>query len=182
MARIPPPNRDEMPADAQRVYDRIAAARGSVRGPYSVLMHHPALAETFAALGEQLRGKGLLSGADRELATLVAVREGKAHYAWAAHEGPARREGVRAEAIEAVREDWTPDGLTPRETAIVETVRALARDHRLTDEQHARAEAEFGRQALIELVVLAGLYTMVGFVLNAFAVEPAAGSGPTFAD
>lgn len=182
MARIPPPNREELPADAQRIYDQIATARGSVRGPYSVLMHSPALAETFAALGEQLRRHGLLSGADRELATLAAVREGKAHYAWAAHEGPARREGVRAEPIEAVREGLPSDGLPPREAAIIETVRALARNHRLTDAEYARAEAEFGRQALIELVTLAGLYTMVGFVLNAFAVEPTAGSGPTFSD
>jgi 4-carboxymuconolactone decarboxylase len=182
MARIPPPNRDELPPEAQIVYDRIASARGSVRGPYTVLMHCPALAEKVAALGEQLRGHGVLSGADRELATLAAVREGKAHYAWAAHEGPARREGVRPEAIEIVRGRRPADGLTTREATIVETVRALAREHRLTDEHYARAESEFGREALIELVALAGLYALVGTILNAFAVEPAAGSGPTFSD
>ena len=182
MARIPPPNRDELSPEARRIYDRIAAARGSVRGPYTVLMHYPALAEQVAALGDQLRGHGLLSGADRELATLAAVREGKAHYAWAAHEGAARREGVRPDAIEALRDGRPADGLTPREAAIIDTVRALIRDHRLTDEQYRRAETEFGREALIELVTLAGLYSLVGLILNAFAVEPAAGSGPTFPD
>lgn len=182
MARVPPPERDELAPEDQRIYDRIAAARGSVRGPYSVLMHYPALAERVAELGEQLRGRGRLSGADRELATLAAVREGKAHYAWAAHEGAARREGASPEAIEVLRGGRPPDGLSRRDATIIDTVRALARDHRLTDAQYARAEAEFGREGLIELVTLAGLYAMVGFILNAFAVEPAAGSGPTFAD
>jgi 4-carboxymuconolactone decarboxylase len=182
MARIPPPNRDDLSPEGQRIYDQMVSARGNVRGPYTVLMHYPALAERVSALGDQLRGHGVLSGADRELATLAAVCEGKAHYAWAAHEDPARREGARPEAIEIVRARRPLDGLTAREATIVDTVRSLAREHRLTDEQFARAEAEFGREALIELVAIAGLYAMVGTILNAFEIEPAEGSGPTFAD
>jgi 4-carboxymuconolactone decarboxylase len=54
---------------------------------------------------------------------------------------------------------------------IVDTVRALYRARRLTPEQFARAEAEFGRQDLVELVTLAGYYGMIAGVLNAFDVD-----------
>jgi 4-carboxymuconolactone decarboxylase len=171
MARVPSVTRDQLSPQDQAVYDRIAESRGGVRGPFPVLLHCPEIADHVAALGAQLRSKGLLSGADRELVIITRVREGAAYYAWAAHEALARGEGTRAEAIDVVRDGRPTDGLTPREAVIIDTVRALCREHRLTDELYARAEAELGRERLIELVTLAGYYGMVGFILNAFAVE-----------
>lgn len=176
MARVPTVTRDQLAPADQAIYDRIAESRGSVRGPFTVLMHCPALAEHVAALGSQLRTKGVLSGPDRELAILATVHEGQARYAWVAHEAAANREGTRAEAIAVVRDGRPADGLTPREAVIVDTVRALCRERRLTDAQYARAEAELGRAALIELVTLAGYYGMIGLILNTFAVDLPAGA------
>jgi len=152
MTRIPEPTRDQLSADARATYDHIAATRGGLRGPYGVLLHHPALADRVAALGEQLRFRSVLAGADRELAILAAAREVEAPSEWAAHEPIARREGTRAEAIAVVQEGRATDGLSPREAVIVDTTRALYRTHRLDDAHYARAEAELGRPALVELV------------------------------
>jgi 4-carboxymuconolactone decarboxylase len=55
MSRMPAARREELSAESQAVYDRIAATRGGLRGPYGVLLHHAALADRVAALGEQLR-------------------------------------------------------------------------------------------------------------------------------
>jgi 4-carboxymuconolactone decarboxylase len=180
MARLPVPQRDGLPPEGQQAWDAIAASRGNVVGPFLVLVHLPEVAERVAALGETLRFRGTLPDADRELAILTAGREGEALFEWAAHEPMARRAGVREEAIATVRDRLPVAGLTPREALIVEVVRGLVRDHRLRDELYARAEAEFGRQTLIELVTLAGYYTMIGFVLNAFEVDLPAGATPAF--
>ncbi|MBI3455779.1 MAG: carboxymuconolactone decarboxylase family protein [Candidatus Rokubacteria bacterium] len=158
MTRIPEPTRDQLSADGQAAFDRIRATRGGLRGPYGVLLHHPALADRVAALGEQLRFRSLLAGADRELAILAAAREVDAPYEWAAHEPI------------ALRDRRPSDGLRPREAMIIDTARALYRTHRLDDAQYARAEAELGRPALVELVTLVGYYGMIAFVLNAFDV------------
>lgn len=171
MTRVPEPTRDQLDPAARAIYDRIAATRGATRGPYGVLLHHPALCERVAALGEQLRFHSLLPGADRELAILAAGREAEAPYEWAAHEPIALREGTRPEAIAVVRERRPTDGLRPREALLVDTVRALYRTHGLTAAEFARAEAELGRQALVELVTLAGYYGMIAAVLNAFDVD-----------
>jgi 4-carboxymuconolactone decarboxylase len=170
MTRIPEPTREQLPADARAVFDRIAATRSGLRGPYGVLIHHPALADRVAALGEQLRFHSLLAGADRELAILTAAREVESPYEWAAHEPIARSEGTRTEAIAVVRDRRSPDGLSPREQVIIDTTRALYRTHRLTDADYARAAAEFGRPSLIELVTLVGYYGLIAFVLNGFDV------------
>jgi 4-carboxymuconolactone decarboxylase len=178
MTRVPEPTRDELAAEAQAVHDVIARTRGGTRGPYGVLLHHPALCERVAALGELLRFRSGFSGADRELAILTAGREVEAPYEWAAHEPIARREGTRAEAIAVVRDGGATGGLPPREAVIVDTVRALCRTRGLTAAEFARGEQELGRRGLVELVTLAGYYGMIGLILNAFDVDLPAGAPP----
>ena len=180
MARLPALTRDELSPEAQAVWDQVATSRGSVRGPHAFLMYHPAIAERVGELGAQLRFRGVLSDADRELAILTAGREVEATYEWAAHEPLGLEAGVRPDAIEVLRSQRPSTGLEPREALIVDTVRALYRDHRIPDDLYARAEAELGRQALVELVVLAGYYGLIGFVLNAFEAELPAGVTPAF--
>jgi len=171
MTRIPEPNRDQLDARGRAVYDSIAESRGALRGPYGVLLYHPDLCERVAALGALLRFRSGLPGADRELAILTAGREAEAPYEWAAHEPIALREGTRPEAIAVVRDGHATSGLHAREAVIVDTVRAIYRAHRLTPEEFARADAELGRQGLVELVTLAGYYGMIAAVLNAFDVD-----------
>jgi 4-carboxymuconolactone decarboxylase len=180
MTRIPEPKRDQLDPEVRTLYDRIAQTRGATRGPYAVLLHHPALCERVAALGELLRFHSGLPGADRELAILTAGREAEAPYEWAAHEPVALREGTRTEAIAVVREDRATDGLRPREAVIVDTVRAIYRTRGLTAEEFTRAETELGRLGLIEVVTLAGYYGMIAAILNAYDVDLPPGPAPVF--
>ena len=181
MTRIPEPARESLTDEGRAVYDGIARSRGALRGPYGVLLHHPELAERVAQLGEQLRFRSLLSGADRELAILTAGREYEAPYEWVAHEPIALREGTRPEAVAVLRDGGATGRLASREALIVDTVRMLLREHRLTDAQFARAEAELGRPGLLELVTLAGYYGMIAGVLNAYEVDlPAGAARPPF--
>lgn len=180
MARLPSLSREQLDPAARAVWDTVATSRGSVRGPMALLMHHPPLAERVAELGSQVRFRGLLSGADRELAILAAGREVEAAYEWVAHEPLGLQEGVRPEAIEVLRRQDPSSSLQPREAVIVDVVRALYREHRLSDDLYARAEAELGREALVELVVLAGYYGLIGYVLNAFEADLPAGVKPPF--
>jgi 4-carboxymuconolactone decarboxylase len=127
MTRVPEPSRDQLEPAARAVYDRIAATRGGLRGPYGVLLHHPALCDRVAVLGEQLRFHSILSGADREPRDPRRRREAESPYEWAAHEPIALRGGTRPEAIAIVRDAGPTRGLLPREALIVDTVRAVYR-------------------------------------------------------
>src|SRR5262245_36586823 len=172
MSRTPEVRREELSPRGQQAWDHIAGTRGGVAGPYQVLIQVPALGERVADLGTYLRFEGLLPAVDRELAILVVAREIGSRYEWVGHEAIARREGVRPEAIEVARSQGSPAGLTGREWLIVDLVRTLQREHRIPDELFAAAEAELGHVQVVELVGLAGYYTMIALVLVGFEVEP----------
>jgi 4-carboxymuconolactone decarboxylase len=172
MSRLPAINRDQLAPDDQAVWDRIAAVRRGVRGPFGVLMHVPALADRVAALEDYFRFNAALPAVDRELVIMATAREMGARYPWARHEARGREAGTRTEAIEAVRLNGTLEQLTARERLLVEIVRALLRTRALPDELYTRALAELGRQQLIETVALAGHYSLIGLTVNAFEVAP----------
>ena len=133
-------------------------------------MHVPQLADRVRALEDYFRFDGDLPAADRELVILVTAREMEAPYAWARHEHRAHEEGTSTEAVAAVRANGSLEGLTKRDRLLVEITRALLRTRRLADTQYAEAVTELGEPQLIELVALAGHYSLIGLTLGAFEV------------
>jgi 4-carboxymuconolactone decarboxylase len=178
MQRIPSIEREQLGPEGQAAYDRIAASRGSVRGPFGVLLHHPLLGERVADVGEQVRYHGVLPGAVRELAICTTAREYGAAVEWAAHAPLARKEGASAEAVEVVRQQAATSSLQPHEALVVDAVRTLFSEHALTDAQYAQLDATYGVQGVIELTVLAGYYGLLGFVLNTMRVPAPNGVEP----
>jgi 4-carboxymuconolactone decarboxylase len=172
MSRLPVINREALATDDQAVWDRIAAVRTGVRGPFGVLMHVPALADRVAALEDYFRFNAALPAVDRELVIMATAREMNARYPWARHEARGREVGTRTEAIEAVRLNGPLEQLTTRERLLIEIVRTLLRTHALPDALYTRALAELGRQQLIEAVTLVGHYGLIGLTVNAFDVAP----------
>lgn len=176
MSRLPAVDRDALSPEDQAVWDRIAAVRPGMGGPYRVLMNVPGLADRVAALEDYFRFNMALPEADRELVILATAREMGAHYPWTRHEDRAHQAGTRAEAIEVVRADGAIEELTPRERLLVEIVRSLLRSRSLSDELFGQGMAELGRQQLVETVALTGHYSLIGFVVNGFDMRPPDGS------
>ena len=175
MSRLPAAKREDLSAEHQKIWDRIHAARSGGGGPYSMLMHSPAMAQYFAATEDYFRTQSLLPDAEREIIILTAARELDARYAWSRHEIRARNVGIRPEVIEALRAKASLDHFAGRERLIVEFARTLVHDHELTDSLFARMEAELGRAKFIEAVGLLGHYMTIGTVIRMFELEPPQG-------
>ena len=142
MQRIPSIEREQLGPEGQAAYDRIAASRGSVRGPFGVLLHHPLLGERVADVGEQVRYHGVLPGSVRELAICTTAREYNAAVEWAAHAPLARKEGASAEALEVVRQHApTVQSAACRKRSSSTAVRTLFSEHALTDDQYAQSRS-----------------------------------------
>jgi 4-carboxymuconolactone decarboxylase len=176
-ARIPLVDRkDDLSAEARRVWDEIAQSRGRVFGPFTALLQSPELARRVAHLGAYVRFESGLQPVQRELAILATARAMDCRYEWAAHVPLARKAGVRDEAIAAIRDRRAPGGLTPEEAAVVTYVTQLLRDHRVDDGAFAAARERLGVPRLVELTASAGYYAMIACTLNAFALEPDPGA------
>jgi len=167
MARLPDPL-DTLTPEAKRVYDKITAKRGAVRGPFASLMHHPALAERVGDLGEFLRFGGTLPGDIRELAILITARSVNQAYEWVAHARIARKEGLADDVIERVRTRGDLAALPPRYARPARVVQHVLAFESIPQGLQTEVERELGITGLMELVALAGQYRLIAGVLFAF--------------
>jgi 4-carboxymuconolactone decarboxylase len=169
----------EMDPEQQQVHDSIAnGPRGSVGGPFNVLLRSPALCQRVQELGLFIRFGSSLPGHLRELAILVSAHHWRAHYEWYAHSRIARAEGLDDAVIEAIRVGDDAPFEDRALQAIREFATSLLATGRVSDEVHDAATAVLGERGVVELVGTIGYYCLVSFTLNAFEVPAPAGGSP----
>ena len=177
MPRIAPiTGKSDVPAQHHHVVDQVVGVFGNVRGPMSVLLHSPALAERVLSLVTFFRDQSVVEGRLRSLAILTAVRERQAHYVWAAQVGAARRAGVREEAIDLIRAQGDPRALPEEEREIVTYTRQLMRTNRVEQAAFDALQKRYGGPWLVELTAAANYFALLAGVVNAFEV-PAPADG-----
>ncbi len=179
MARLADPL-DSLDPEAQKVYDKIVARRGQLRGPYAPLMHHPALAEPVADLGEYLRFKSVLPGDIREMAILIVACAVSQPFEWWAHAPYARREGLPDDVIELIRTRGDLSALPQRYADAVRIVRHVLDHESLPQALQDRVKGTLGIAGVLELVVLAGYYQLIAGVLFSFDVPLPSGEQKPF--
>jgi 4-carboxymuconolactone decarboxylase len=169
-SRVPPVVPDQLSPEARRIHDQIISTRqgGEIRGPFAVWIRNAGLAAAADQMGNAVRLQGKLDPPLFELVILVVARHWSAQYEWFVHAKDAARVGLDAQVVEAIRTHRVPSFGNPRQTVVYEMTRELTETRRLTDATYARALEMFGFDLLTEIVTVAGFYTMVAMVLNAF--------------
>ena len=162
MPRLAPvTGKSDVPAEHHRVVDAVVDVFGGVRGPFSMLLHSPQLAERVLGLVKFFRDESIVEGRLRSVAILTAVREREAAYVWAAQVGAARRAGVGEATIDLIRAKGDPAALPAEEREIVTYTRQLMRTNRVDQAAFDALNKRYDAQWLVEL--LSG-------VVNAFEV------------
>jgi len=175
MPRVAPiTGKSDVPAEHHAVVDHVVQVFGNIRGPFSMLLHSPALAERVLSLVTFFRDESVVKPALRSLAILAAVRERDAAYVWAAQVGAARRAGVREEAIDVIRAKADPAALTAEEREIVTYARQLMRDNRVDQVVFDALRSRHGVRWLVELTAAANYFALLSGIVNAFEVPPPA--------
>jgi 4-carboxymuconolactone decarboxylase len=183
--RLPLPRREELSPEAQTIYDRLANPGGEnlrgLRGPGGIQLHSPELSRRSRPLNHYLRFEAGLGGKVRELAILATARELDSQFEWAAHEAEARREGVSVAVIEAIRHrrglDGV-DGVDDAEAVVIQFAREIFGARKVSSATYARALAQFGGRALVDLVALMGNYAATAALLTAFDMQLDPGQEP----
>jgi 4-carboxymuconolactone decarboxylase len=118
MPRLTPVSgKSDVPAEQHAVVDAVVKVFGGVRGPFSMLLHSPKLAERVLGLVTFFRDESVTEPTLRSVAILAAVREREAAYVWAAQVGAARRNGVSEETIDLLRAKGDAGKLPAEESA-----------------------------------------------------------------
>jgi 4-carboxymuconolactone decarboxylase len=179
MPRLPDMrSRHEVPETARPAFDEIAGNRkGSVSGPFGVMLHSPDLAVRGSALSNYLRWHSDLTPRQREIAILTTARHFDAAVMWVGHVRLAREAGVGDEVIDAIAARESIDGLAgehaPEDAAVIRYVRELWGTNRVSALTFEALHGRLGDRGIVDLTGLVGYYAFVAATLNAFEIEPA---------
>ncbi len=150
MPRVAPiTGKSDVPAEHEAVVDAVVNVFGNVRGPFSMLLHSPKLAERVLPLVTFFRDESIVEPKLRSIAILTAVREREAAYVWAAQVAAARRNGLGTEVIDLIRAKGDPGKLPATEREIV---------------------TWYSVQWLVELTAAANYFALLSGIVNAFEV------------
>src|ERR1700733_15655221 len=104
-------DKSQVPAEAQHVAEDVIGVFGRIRGPFSVFLNSPKLADKMLALVKFNRNDCVLEPRLLSHAILAAVREKDSAYVWSAQGGAAKRAGVDDATIDLLRTKGDASGL-----------------------------------------------------------------------
>jgi 4-carboxymuconolactone decarboxylase len=161
------PARDAMTPEQRRMADAIVAGpRGSLRGPFPVLIHSPLMGDIAQRLGAYVRFESVLPPRLRELAILLVARHWTAQYEWYAHRELALKAGLDPAIIDAIAMGREPTRLDGEERAIYDFASQLLNRREVGDAAFAAVRDRFGVQAVVDLIATLGYYGLVAMTLN----------------
>jgi 4-carboxymuconolactone decarboxylase len=166
-------NREDVSPDRYALFDQLAALRGRISGPSTIVLHSPGLALPWNEISEYLHRESIVQAKFAELAVCATAREYDCAYIWAAHVPAARRAGIGDGAIAAVRDRAGVDSLPDDEATVVRYVEQLLRTNRVDDEVFQALLQAHSARWLVELTVWIGRYGALAGILNSFEVSPA---------
>lgn len=195
MTRLADLTEDELDEDQRTVWDAVTATRGSptgrtaagllndgggLIGPFNAWLRSPEVGRRAADLGAALRFGSSLEARLLELVVITVGAHWRSNFEFYAHARLARDAGVADTVVDAIAAGDQPSFARADEATVHRVTTALLRDRRLDDDLYAEAIELLGEHGLVELVALAGYYTIVSFTLNTFAVPVPPGVEPTW--
>ena len=180
MTRIRILERSDMNDAQGKTYDKVKAAGGPVGGPYYAYIRNPRLMEASQEMGNTLR-ESPLSGPERQIAVLTAVRFWNSKYPWYAQARASLAAGVSQATIDAINHRQPVKLANPREQMAHDLAQELLEKKSLSEATYKAAEKLFSEEELVALIAVTGQFSMVSCTANAYDITPPA-DGAKLAD
>jgi 4-carboxymuconolactone decarboxylase len=178
VSRLPDLPRDQLDPAGQEVFDHVLGTRGSqlltpaggLIGPFNAFVHAPGVGRHLTALGAAVRFGTSIERRLSEVAIITVGSRWKAEFEWWAHARMAREHGVPDAVVDAIGRDDDPPFTAGDERIVYTVARELTLTGQLSQDSYTAAHDLLGDAGLVELVSLCGYYTLISYLLNAFAV------------
>jgi len=165
--RFKPLTWDTMTAAQREMTDSVlAGGRGSMQGPYNVLLRSPELGNLAQQFGAHTRFNSSLPLALNELAILLVARCWTSQFVWWAHKRIASEAGLDPALIEAIALGHPPQGLSGEVAAVYGFCHELLQTRQVSDASYAALVQRFGEAGAVDLMGTMSYYTLVSMSLN----------------
>ena len=165
-----PVTNESVESQRSRVRDGIADKRGGVVSPlFEALLECPPIADAASNMGASIRFEGTLPAALREVAICTVAAHWRVEYEWNAHAHLALQAGVSQDALDAIlaRKPLPPGELVQQ--AVHAFMAGLLQEGRANAAHRQQIVDLLGQTQAVELVAIAGYFSLASFVLNTFA-------------
>jgi len=188
VARLSQLRRDDLDPAGQDVWDQVVGTRreqlidadGTLVGPFNAFVHAPQVGRRLASLGAVLRFGTSIERRLSEVAIITVGARWKAEFEWWAHARMAREHGVPDAVVVAIGRGEEPPFEVADERTIYSVAHELTEAGQVSQASYDAARDLLGEQGMVELVSLCGYYTLISYLLNAFAVPLPPGAQPTW--
>jgi 4-carboxymuconolactone decarboxylase len=177
--RFKPLTYDQLaPPQKTMVEHILAGPRGSLSGPYNVLLRSPEMGDLAQQFGASMRYYSSLPPKLNEFAIIITARHWTAQHAWAVHKQTAIEAGLSPAVCDALAAGRRPASMQPDEEAIYNFATELLNMKQVSDATFAAVKEKFGERGVVDLVGVLGYYSFVSMVLNVDRYPVAPGTQP----
>ena len=157
------------PAQLAMAESVMSGKRGSMQGPYNVLMRSPELGNLAQQFGEHTRFHSSLPLALNELAILLVARFWTSQFVWFAHKRIALDAGLDAALVDDIAAGRIPTHvhtLAPEVAAVYGFCHELLEKKKVSDSTYTALAAHFGERGVVDVMGTMSYYTLVSMSLN----------------
>jgi 4-carboxymuconolactone decarboxylase len=180
-ARLPYLKPEELDDEQRELYDfHLEAMKampyvwltedGELTGPSNALIHTPEIGKLFFPANRAIMRNSIetVGGRIHEIVALVMVGDAKAQYGIYGNTVLAQEFGLSDQKIAGILAGQRPANLTTEEEVAYDLASCLRDPGPVPDMVYGRAVEAFGEKGYAALVYVAGMYKMVGTILNAY--------------
>jgi len=165
--RFQPLTYNQMTPEQKTMIDHLLAGeRGSLGGPFNVLLRSPEMGDLAQQFGASMRFHAALPKPALETVIIVTARFWGAQFEWTAHKRAALQAGVSPAIVDAIAQGKRPSGMDADIATAYTFITELLKTHEVSDATFNAAKARFGEKGVVDIIGLTGWYSMVSMALN----------------
>jgi 4-carboxymuconolactone decarboxylase len=165
--RFKPLKYDEMTPEQKAMIDHLLAGdRGTVTGPFNVMLRSPEMGDLAQKFGAQMRYHSSIPRKLNEFAILITARYWTSQYEWFAHSRDGVKYGLKPALVESLSTGQRPAPMEPDEEIIYNFCSELLNTKQVSDATFKATKDKFGERGVVDLIGTIGYYNLVSMMLN----------------
>ena len=150
----------------QMTDDVLKGERGSMNGPYNVLLRSPEMGDLAQKYGAYLRFHSSVPKKLNEFAILITAKHWNSQYEWYAHHKYGLQAGLDPAVINSLATGRRPSPMGPDEEVVYNFCAELLNTKQVSDATFKAAKDKLGERGVVDLIGVVGYYQLVSMLLN----------------
>src|SRR5580658_9300900 len=159
--RFKPLTYEQMTPEQKALIDHLLAGeRGTVTGPFNVLLRSPEMGDLVQKFGAEMRYHSSIPRQLNEFAILITARFWTSQYEWYAHQRDGLKYGLEPALIDSLATGKRPTPMSADEEIVYNFCNELLNKTQVSDATFKATVDKFGERGAVDLIGTMGYYNM----------------------